>query len=584
MTFRSRPAPSRARSRQSSRKTLYTNLLFGDIIVFALLILAIAGGVNWWANHLQPVATVNGDSISRDDFTNRVRVDLWRLNAVESRVRDAATNGLITNEQRDQEIAQLNQEKGDANSVYGSSIQSLMDSRLQAQLAAQLGITVTDADVDARLLKEATTQEQRHAFIMEIAPTPVAPSNEPTDETIKAALTRAQALLARLNKGEEWAAVAKDSADPPPSDNGDQGFITKDQSTIDAAILIAIFALPASGHTDIVKGADGTFRIAQVTRIVPMTVNEQYQQNIINGGVPIDVYRQAVRADAIRDAVKARIVADDTTKESVQRHVLEIKLEQQVDQQTNQPILTDEVEVRHILYAPGGKDAVGSPPPPSTDPGWADAKAKADATYQLLLKDPARFSDIAKSDSADTASAADGGDIGYQSQSALDPQFGAAIFQAGLTKGEILPPVLSVYGWHVIQFVDRRTPARTRMEAFAEELKKPGTDFATIARANSEAADAKQGGDMGWVAHHQVSELLDDAIFAIPVGGVSTIIPDGTTLYLFKVLEERTRLPDKDQIDTLTASAFQNWYAAQQHTAKIEVDPAFQQYLQSSGG
>lgn len=583
MTFRSRPAPSRARSRQSSRKTLYTNLLFGGIIVFALLILAIAAGVNWWSNHLQPIATVNGDSISRDDFTNRVRVDLWRLNAVESRVRDAATNGLITNAQRDQELAQLNQEKGNTNSVYGSSIQSLMDSRLQAQLAAQMGITVTDADVDARLLKEATTTEQRHAFIMEIEPTPVAPSNQPTDETIKAALTRAQALLARLNKGEDWAAVAKDSADPPPSDNGDQGFITKDQSTLDPATVNAIFALPANGHTDIVKGADGTFRIAQVTRIVPQTVNTEYQQSIINGGVPIDVYRQAVRADAIRDALKARIVADDTTKESVQRHVLEIKLEQQVDQQTGQPILTDEVDVRHILYAPGGKDAVGSPPP-STDPGWADAKAKADATYQVLLKDPARFSDIAKSDSADTASAADGGDIGYQTQSALDLQFGAAIFKAGLAKGDLLPPVQSVYGWHVIQFIDRRTPARTRMDAFAEALKKPGADFQALATANSEAADAKQGGDMGWVAHHQVSELLDDAIFAVPVGGVSTIIPDGTTLYLFKVLEERTRLPDKDQIDTLTASAFQNWYKAQQHTATIDVDPSFQQYLQPTGG
>ncbi len=313
-----------------------------------------------------------------------------------------------------------------------------------------------------------------------------------------------------------------------------------------------------------------------------MTVNTEYQQSIINGGVPIDIYRQAVRADAIRDALKARIVADDTTKESVQRHVLEIKLEQQVDQQTGQPILQDEVDVRHILYAPGGKDAVGSPPP-STDPGWADAKAKADATYQVLLKDPARFSDIAKSDSADTASAADGGDIGYQTQTALDPQFGAAIFKAGLTKGEILPPVQSVYGWHVIQFIDRRTPARTRMDAFAEALKKPGADFQALAKANSEAADAKQGGDMGWVARHQLSELLEDAIFAVPVGGVSTIIPDGTTLYLFKVLEERTRLPDKDQIDTLTASAFQNWYAAQQHTATIEVDPAFQQYLQPSG-
>ncbi len=583
MTFRSRPAPSRARSRQSSRKTLYTNLLFGGIILFALLILAIAAGVNWYGSHLQPIASVNGDSISRDDFTNRVRVDLWRLNAVESRVRDAATNGLITNDQRDQELAQLAQQKGDANSVYGSSIQSLMDARLQAQLAAQLGITVTDADVDARLLKEATTNEQRHAFILEIEPTPVAPSNEPTDETIKAALTRAQALLARLNKGEDWAAVAKDSADPPPSDNGDQGFITKDQSTLDPAVLSAIFAVTANGHTDIVKGADGIFRIAQVTRIVPMTVNEQYQQGIINGGVPMDIYRQAVRADAIRDALKARIIADDTTKESVQRHVLEIKLDQQVDQQTNQPILTDEVEVRHILYAPGGKDAVGSPPP-STDPGWADAKAKADATYQLLLKEPARFSDIAKADSADTASATDGGDIGYQAQAALDPAFGAAIFKAGLTKGEILPPVLSVYGWHVIQFVDRRTPARIRMTGFTLELAKPDADFATIARANSEAGDAKQGGDMGWVAHHQVAKLLDDAIFAIPVGAVSDVIADGTTLYLFKVLEERTRLPDKDQIATLTASAFSNWYAAEQGKAKIEVDPAFQQYLQSTGG
>jgi parvulin-like peptidyl-prolyl isomerase len=583
MTFRSRPAPSRARSRQSSRKTLYTNLLFGGIILFALLILAIAAGVNWYGSHLQAVASVNGDSISRDDFTNRVRVDLWRLNAVESKVRDAATSGLITNDQRDQELAQIAQEKGDANSVYGSSIQSLMDAKLQAQLAAQLGITVTDADVDARLLKEATTNEQRHAYILDIEPTIVAPGNEPTDETIKAALARAQALVARLAKGEDWAAVAKDSADPPPSDNGDQGFISKESSTLDPAIVSAIFALPANGHTEVVKGADGIFRIAQVTRIVPTNVDANYQQSIINNGVPIDTYRQAVRADAIRDALKARIVADDTTKESVQRHVLEIKLEQQVDQQTNQPILTDEVEVRHILYAPGGKDAVGSPPP-STDPGWADAKAKADATYQLLLKEPARFSDIAKADSADTASAADGGDIGYQTQTALDPQFGAAIFKAGLTKGEILPPVQSVYGYHVIQFVDRRTPARTRMNTFVEELKKPGSDFAALARANSSAADAKQGGDMGWVARHQVSELLEDAIYAVPVGAVSNIIVDGATLYLFKVLEERTRLPDKDQVDTLTASAFPNWYAAQQHAAKIEVDPAFQQYLQATGG
>ncbi len=583
MTFRSRPAPKRARSQRSSRQTLYTNILFGGVIVFAFVILAVAAGVNWYANHWQPIATVDGVSITRDQFTDRVRVDLWRISAVESKIRDAAINGLITNDQRDQEIAQIDQEKSNTSSIYGSSVQSLIDSVIQAKLATDMGITITDADIDARILKEASTNEQRHVYVIEVAPEVVAPATTPTDAAIVAAQAKAQALKARLDKGEDWATVAKDSTDPLATGAGDQGYISQESSELDPPLLKAVFALPSNGRTDVIKGDDGTFRIAQVTRIFPASVDPNYTQTIVNSGVPLDVYRQAVRADAVRDALKTRIVADDTTKPSVQRHVLEIKLTQAIDQQTNAPILTDQVEVRHILYAPGGKDAVGSPPP-SDDPSWADAKAKADATYQTLLKDPALFSDIAKSDSADTASAADGGDIGYQAQSNLDPAFGTAIFKAGLTKGEILPPVKSVYGWHVIQFVDRKKPALTRMNDFTSQLAQPGADFAAIAKANSEAADADKGGDMGWIAHDQLSKKLEDAIFALPVGTVSDVVTDDTTLYVFKVVEEQTRLPDKDQIDTLTSSAFTNWYATKQADATIDVDPQFAQYLSSSTG
>jgi parvulin-like peptidyl-prolyl isomerase len=584
MTFRSRPAPKRGRSQRSSRQTLLTNLLFAGVIVFALVILAVAAGVNWWANHWQPIATVDGTSVTRDQFTDRVRVDLWRISAIESKIRDAATAGLITNAERDQEIDQINQEKSDTNAIYGSSIQSLLDSVIQAKLATDMGITVTDADVDARITKEATVNEQRHTFVIEVAPEVVAPATTPTDAAVATALAKAQALAARLAKGEVWATVAKDSTDPLATGGGDQGFISKETSELDPALLTAVFAVPAAdGRTDVIKGDDGTFRIGLVTRIVPQTVDANYTQTIVNSGVPLDAYRTAVRADAVRDALKARIVADDTTKPSVQRHVLEIKLTQDIDQQTNSPILTDQVDVRHILYAPGGKDAVGSPPP-ATDPAWDAAKAKADATYQILLKDPAKFSDIAKSDSADTASAADGGDIGFQAQASLDPAFGTAIFKAGLTKGQVLPPVKSVYGWHVIQFVDRKTPALTRINDYLTQLAKPGADFGAIAKANSEASDAANGGDMGWIAHHQLSKTVEDAIFALPVGTVSGMITDGSTLYIFKVLEEQTRLPDKDQIATLTSSAFTNWYGAEQAKAKIDVDPAFSQYLTASTG
>ena len=583
MTFRQRPAPKRARSQRSGRQTLYTNLLFGGVVLFALVILAVAAGVNWYANHWQPIATVNGQSITRDQFTDRVRVDLWRISAIESKIRDAATAGFITSAERDQEIGQINQEKANTNSIYGSSIQSLIDAQVQVKLAADLGITITDADVDARIQKEATVNEERHVFVIEVAPEVVAPATLPTDAAIAAALTKANALAARLAKGEDWATVAKDSTDPLATGAGDQGFLSKETSSLDPPLLNAVFALPANGLTAVIKGDDGTFRIAQVTRIVPQTIDANYTQTIVNSGVPLDVYRQAVRADAIRDALKARVVADDTTQPTVQRHVLEIKLTQEIDQQTNSPILTDQVDVSHILYAPGGKDAVGSPPP-SGDPAWDAAKAQADATYQILLKDPARFSDIAKADSADTASAANGGDIGFQAQASLDPAFGTAIFKPGLTKGQILPPVKSVYGWHVIQFVDRKTPALTRINDYLTQLAKPGADFGAIAKANSEAADASKGGDMGWIAHDQLSKTLEDAIFALPVGTVSGMITDGSTLYVFKVVEEQTRLPDKDQIDALTSSAFTNWYATQQTKATIDVDPAFSQYLAASTG
>ncbi|MEA2632633.1 MAG: peptidyl-prolyl cis-trans isomerase SurA [Chloroflexota bacterium] len=583
MTFRQRPAPKRARSQRSSRQTLYTNLLFGGVVLFALVILAVAAGVNWYANHWQPIATVDGASITRDQFTDRVRVDLWRISAVESKIRDAATNGLITNTERDQEIAQINQEKSNTNSLYGSSVQSLIDAQLQARLATDLGIAITDADVDARMQKEASSDEQRHVLVIEVAPEVVAPATTPTDAAVATALTKANALAARLAKGEDWATVAKDSTDPLATGGGDQGFISKATSVLDPPLLTAVFALPANGITAVIKGDDGTFRFGQVTRIVPATTDPNYTQTIVNSGVPLDSYRQAVRADAVRDALKARVLADDTTKPSVQRHVLEIKLTQDIDQQTNSPVLTDQVDVRHILYAPGGKDAVGSPPP-SGDPAWDAAKAQADATYQALLKDPSKFADIAKSDSADTASAAAGGDIGFQAQASLDPAFGTAIFKPGLTKDEILPPVKSVYGWHVIQFVARKTPALNRMNDYINQLAKPGADFGAIAKANSEAADASKGGDMGWIAHDQLSKKLEDAIFALPVGTVSGMIVDGADLYVFKVVEEQTRLPDKDQITALTSSGFTNWYATQQAKAKIDVDPAFSQYLTASTG
>ncbi|HYC07917.1 MAG TPA: peptidylprolyl isomerase, partial [Candidatus Binatia bacterium] len=388
--------------------------------------------------------------------------------------------------------------------------------------------------------------------------------------------------LAQLKSGTPWETVAKESTDTTDPAGGELGLMEKDSTSLDPAFADAVFSTALNGYTDVIKGADGTYRIGRATQIIPESVDSNYQEGITNNGISLDVYRKAVAADVTRQKLEDRIVADSTTKPSDQKHVLEIMLTQQTDSNTGQPIVADQVDARHILYSPTSDPSASAPP--SDDPSWEVAHQHALRTYYELLKDPSKFADIAKSDSADTGSAANGGDLGWLSQTDLVKPFADAIFAPGLTPNEILPPVQTQFGWHVIQFVGRREPALTRMSGFTLDLAKPGADFGAIAKANSEASDASKGGDMGWIAENQLDSTQWAAISKLGVGQVSDVVNDNGSLYLFKAIDDQTRLPDADQIATLKSDGFTNWYDGQKASATISVDPAYQQSSSSTGG
>ena len=50
------------------------------------------------------------------------------------------------------------------------ALERVIDAKLQAKLAKAQGIAVTDADIDARLVTEATSPESRHAWVIEVEP------------------------------------------------------------------------------------------------------------------------------------------------------------------------------------------------------------------------------------------------------------------------------------------------------------------------------------------------------------------------------------------------------------------------------
>ncbi len=83
-------------------------------------------------------------------------------------------------------------------------------------------------------------------------------------------------------------------------------------------------------------------------------------------------------------------------------------------------------------------------------------KTEAEANKVLArLKKGEKFEEIAKKESLDTASAKNGGDIGFFTRGQLVPEFEKAA--AGLKVGELSGPVKTAYGYHIIKVTDKKT-------------------------------------------------------------------------------------------------------------------------------
>ena len=572
MTSRSKPTAKRSsrfgRDGQD-RRNLYVNLAFGLVIFIGLITLIGAAAATYVGSHFTEVAKVNGQSINQDTFRERTQVDAFRLNQAEAQSRYLNQLGRISDTDLEARVASIGQAREQLNTT---ALDRLIDATLQAQLAAQQGIAISEAQIDARLTDEATQKEQRHISTITVKPELTTGSTEPTEAQKAAAKTIADKALADIKGGKSFSDVAKAvSTDAHAAAGGDAGWILADDQSLDPALVTAVFALPQDGLTDVIATEDGSYIIGKVAEIAAPIVDPIWVDKIKDAGIPLGVYRDAVRADLIRDALTEKVVADVTDQPTVQRRVSEIYVSSSSYEGPG-----DEVKVRHILYTPGDTAPSAASPIPSTDPGWATAKAKAQATYDKLkaLKPEeldAAFAAIAKTDSLDTGSATNGGELDWFTRGSLDRGFGDAVFQDGLKKGDLIGPVLSQYGYHVVEFEARRGPPEGRIAGLQVEANVPGADFAKLAKENSDATDAADGGDLGWVARYQLDKEREDAIFAAPIGKVSDSLKTASGYYLFLVREEQTRKPDGDQLDGLKTSAFSNWFADQK--AKAEITP-----------
>jgi len=213
--------------------------------------------------------------------------------------------------------------------------------------------------------------------------------------------------------------------------------------------------------------------IQAVTGKPPAQATKEQRDALVDQLVNMTLAAQAAEKDGLgKDAeikskielIRMQVLAEAESEKYAKTHpVSDSELKAEYDAQVaKMPV---EYKARHILVET--KDAA--------DSIIKDLQAGGD------------FAKLAKAQSKDPGSAANGGDLGWFSGQSMVKPFSAAL--ATMQKGEITKaPVQTQYGWHVIQLEDTRSPSppafdevkeqvrtfaqRKKLQAYLDELRK----------------------------------------------------------------------------------------------------------------
>jgi len=160
------------------------------------------------------------------------------------------------------------------------------------------------------------------------------------------------------------------------------------------------------------------------------------------------------------------------------------------DANARQYTTSEERSAAHILIAVK---------PDASDADKAAAKTKAEALAAQAKANPARFAELAKANSQDPGSAAQGGDLGAFARGSMVKPFEDAVFAA--KPGDIVGPVQTDFGYHVIK-VNGVTAAK--VQAF-DEVK--GTIEADLKRQKAGQAFASDAEKFQNLVYEQADSL-----------------------------------------------------------------------------
>ncbi|ELY5881661.1 peptidylprolyl isomerase SurA [Cronobacter sakazakii] len=297
--------------------------------------------------------------------------------------------------------------------------------------------------------------------------------------------------------------------------------------------------------------------IANIAKQNNMTL-DQMRSRLAYDGLNYNTYRAQIRKEMIISEVRNNEVRRRVT-------ILPQEVETLAEQVGNQNDASTELNLSHILI-------------PLPENPTADQVSEAEAQARSII-DQARnggdFGKLAITYSADQQ-ALKGGQMGWGRIQELPSVFAQALSTA--KKGDVIGPIRSGVGFHIIKVNDLRgqsqtvsvtevharhillkpspimtdQQARQKLEEIAADIKSGKTTFAQAAREFSQdPGSANQGGDLGWAAADIYDPAFRDALMSLSKGQMSTPVHSSFGWHLIELLDtrksDRTDAAQKDR-------------------------------------
>lgn len=364
-------APQKSRQQREAEIQRYVLIGTGITVAIIAVIILAAIIIELIITPNQTVATVNGQTISVAQFESRVRLERALLNdQINGYLNQIRAFGMDPNQFTSQEPLRTWLSKVQIPDQMGNAvIQDMVSDALVRQKAAEMGITVSDEEIQKQIdtffgfNRETAGLPPTPTMTPTITPTPfVSPTPSPTPAP---------------------------SATPTPEATG--------EATAEATAEVTVTPTP----------------FPTIAPTATLTTDEQISEF------------NTRRDEYFNNIKRLARISDADIRAFFETRALREKLRDAVftDMTTDAP----HVNARHILVA--------------TQEEAADIIA--------ALKDGESFAELARAASTDTGSGAQGGELGWSSVYGFVKPFSDAVLAAPI--GEIVGPIESEFGWHVIQ-------------------------------------------------------------------------------------------------------------------------------------